>query len=341
MKCKLSALASAFTLAAGLALPLQLNAEEPAAPLQGPAASASSQAQIAPLQNGDIVNITSGQFIDEKQLTEDISKARVIYIGETHDNVMAHIIQAKIIEVLARRYPGQIAVGMEMFRRSAQPELDEWHNGKMPPAAFEKLFEREWGFDDEIYRPILDMLEKAGIPIIALRPSEEMEQKFSRGEPGNYPEMDQNDALHREFIMQILASFAGAHGHGAADAAKLEKHYQKQLLRDEVMGQTVATFLADPANKDKKLVVIAGNVHVQYGLGIPKRADRRVPHDYTIILAEEGDLSHEINRVANGRQPDIPPAGNYVWKIPYVDLEQMHKNRQKMTQGQPAPPPMP
>ncbi|MCB9989997.1 MAG: ChaN family lipoprotein [Rhodospirillales bacterium] len=341
MNRKFKEIASVFALAASLTMPMQLNAEPQDTAPQAHDNSA-AQVNLSSLNNGDIVDVSTGTFLNEQQLIKDIAKARVIYIGETHNNVVAHLIQARILKQLAAQYPGQIAVGMEMFKRSAQGALDDWHNGKMSDADFDQLFQQEWGFDPEIYRPLLAEMKKAGTPIIGLRPTDEMENKFSRGEAGNYPDMDQNDALHRQFNMQILQYFAGAHGHAATDTTKLEKHYQKQLLRDETMGETVANFLADPANKDKKLVVIAGDNHVEYGLGIPKRAERRVPHDYTIILPDEHNMSPEINRVANGEDPSIPAAGNYVWQIPFVDLDMMkriqqHLKQQQAPQNHPAP----
>ena len=60
------------------------------------------------------------------------------------------------------------------------------------------------------------------------------------------------------------------------------------------MAHTIAEFLKSPRNKNLKLVVLAGGFHVQYGFGIPKRAFRRIPHAYSIILPTATQLPTEL-----------------------------------------------
>jgi len=90
------------------------------------------------------------------------------------------------------------------------------------------------------------------------------------------------------------------------------------------MAQTVAEFLRDPVNKDKKLVVLAGGFHVQYGFGIPKRAYRRIPHAYSIILPNITKVPENLkDREMEVKKVSIPLyAADYVWQVEYRVLGQ-------------------
>ena len=64
-----------------------------------------------------------------------IAAAKVIYVGEMHTNLQAHEAQRRVIEELEQRFPGQIAIGMEMFREPQQPALDRWTRGELAELA--------------------------------------------------------------------------------------------------------------------------------------------------------------------------------------------------------------
>jgi len=102
----------------------------------------------------------------------------------------------------------------------------------------------------------------------------------------------------------------------------MEKPYRMLLLWEETMAQTVADFLINPSNINSKLVILAGGFHVQYGFGIPKRAFRRVPHSYTIVLPTVTELPPELeDREMDIKHVSIPLySADYAWKIQYKVL---------------------
>ena len=106
---------------------------------------------------------------------------------------------------------------------------------------------------------------------------------------------------------------------GGHTVKELEKPYRMLLLWEETMAQTVAEFLRDPMNKNKKLVVLAGGFHVQYGFGIPKRAYRRIPHNYSIILPDITKIPENLKgREMKVKKVSIPLyASDYAWKVEY------------------------
>jgi uncharacterized iron-regulated protein len=196
---------------------------------------------------------------------------------------------------------------MEMFRCSVQPELDRLGKGALPLADFNKLFDQQWTPNwREAYQPVLDYIHEKSIPVVGLKPAKETEDLVRSGQTSgpDVPELDLNDKHHRDSFLPFFS------GEGVPPEAA-ERKYRMMVLWDEAMAAAVAKFLSDPANAGKKLVVIAGVGHIGYGFGIPKRAARRVPHDYSIIIPATGSEFDE----------GIPlHPGDYAVKVPYDKL---------------------
>lgn len=287
----------------------KLSAEEYSVPHFG-----SPYLSLNELSNNEILHLPTGLKVSFEQMQDVISSSKVIYIGETHDNTEAHRVQLKIIKDLAQRFPKKVSVGMEMFRRSAQKDLDRWSKGALPLKEFKKLFRKNWGTGYELYKPIFDFISKNHIPLIGLKPSKNTEDLFRKNAFSNkamLPEIDFDDRYHRPFSMSIFGSHK-----------TMENPYRMLLLWEETMAETVANFVKDPNNTDSKLIVLAGGFHVQYGFGIPKRAFRRIPHSYAIILPTVTELPPELkDREMDVQHVSIPLySGDYAWKVQYKVL---------------------
>jgi len=280
--------------------------------------SGSPYLDLNTIADNQIVHLPTGLKVNFDQMMQAVAGSRVIYVGETHDSLEDHRIQLEVIRWMAKR--GKIAVGMEMFRRSAQPELDLWIKETSTEKKFRKLFNKNWGSGIKVYQPIFDFLKEKSIPLIGLKSTHEMESAFRAGDaaPGAsfYPELDETDPYHRAHSMSL---FGGHQDH----VALLEKPYRMLLLWEETMAQTVAQFIADENNHDRKLVVLAGGFHVQYGFGIPKRAYRRVPHQYSIILPTITQIPEELKESREMKVEHVHTplySADYAWKVPYKVL---------------------
>jgi uncharacterized iron-regulated protein len=60
----------------------------------------------------------------------ELSKARVIYLGETHDNLADHQAQLQIIQALYQPHR-KIAIALEMFQRPFQGVINDYLAGKL------------------------------------------------------------------------------------------------------------------------------------------------------------------------------------------------------------------
>ena len=276
--------------------------------------SGSPYVNLGDLQTGQILHLPTGLTVNFSQMMDSVATSRVIYIGETHDNIEAHKVQLQIIKRLSEQFP--VAIGLEMFRRSAQVKLDQWNADKLSVKEFKKLFRTNWGPGYKLYQPIFDFAHTLKLPLIGLKSTREVENSFRSGDPAPdgtfYPELNEQDPYHRAFAM---AAFGGHRGTNKA----LEKPYRMLLLWEETMAHTISQFLMNPKYKETKLIVLSGGFHVQYGFGIPKRAFRRLPHSYSIIQPTVTDVPEELkDREMEVEKVSIPLyAADYAWKVAY------------------------
>ncbi len=274
----------------------------------------------------DIFHIPTGIKVTKEQLLDLLAGGRVIYIGETHDNVEAHRVQLEIIKGLTERYPGQVAVGMEMFQRSFQAVLDQWSREELTEKEFlkETKWYSVWTMDYEYYKPILNFIREHHLLLLALDPSGELMKEVSnQGLEGlseevrrKLPQIDLSDPYHRK----LIKAFYKAH---PSLNQSFERFYGVHVLREETMAEIIADFLTSEKGKGKKLIVLAGGNHIRYGLGIPRRVFRRLPEAYAIVLPVEISIPEEMRkRLMDVQLPDIPltPADFY-WMVKYDNIK--------------------
>lgn len=267
----------------------------------------------------DIIHVPTGQKVQFSNLHHFFHCASILYVGETHANKAAHQVQLKVLKAYHEKFGGNIAIGMEMFTRPYQPFLDQWIAGEIDEQRFleETRWDKEWGYDYTLYKDILDFAREKKIPVIALNAPKEVVKMVSKGglkelseeEKKQLPEIDTTDFFHRVYLEKAIRE------HMVDRSADLEKYNDVQCLWEEYMAQTIVNYLSSWEGKDKKFLTFAGNGHIIYDFGIPKRVFRRtfLPY-YTIYPAEfQGDKpTADLDLFSQ----DIPlePA-DFVWVI--------------------------
>ncbi len=223
--------------------------------------------------------------------------ARAVYVGEEHSNPHHHAIQLRVLEEVYGR-DRSLAIGLEMVQRPFQPALDRWGRGELTEAALQDALEWQtrWGFDWALYAPIFRFAQAHRIPLVALNARRELTKRIAKvgvdaldpAERAEMPELVLDDADHRAMVVEMM----GGH-HGTSDPASFDRMYAAQVTWDETMADSVARWLAR-ADAPRRIVVLAGEGHVQHGLGIPKRAARRGIAPFVTVLpaarAEVTDL---------------------------------------------------
>ncbi len=230
------------------------------------------------------LNLKDARDLD--YVVSKVSTARVVYVGELHDDYSNHMTQLGIIRRLHAIHP-DIAIGMEQFQQPFQKVLDQYISGELDEQELIRQSEwmERWKFDYRLYRPILSYAREQRIPVIALNVSSEIVSKVSKSgieglsddDRKKVPEqIDYSDKAYSERLRKIYDK----HAHKGNQS--FERFVQVQLLWDESMAKRAAEYMA--ANPKTQLVVLAGVGHLMYGSGIPQRVSRRVKSKMAIIL---------------------------------------------------------
>jgi aminopeptidase N len=254
--------------------------------------------EIALSENGIKADINEIEKEDSIQSELDLAKIvdyikdkKIIFIGEEHDKPAHHMNQLKIIKGLYKMN-GNLAIGMEMFEKPFQQFINDYLSGNIDERQFLKKTEyfKRWGLDYRLYRPIINFAKENKIPVIALNAESEIVKKVSENglqsltdeERSTIPdEMDFSESQYRTLLREIFKF------HPGSEEKDFNLFYQVQILWDETMAESIYEFVK--GNPDFQMVVLAGNGHLLYGFGIPKKTYRRTGLQYSIILNDEED----------------------------------------------------
>ena len=276
---------------------------------------------------GEIVHLPTGDLVSHKEMMAVTGDARVVYIGETHDNPASHRLELEVLKSLSEIHPERQALGMEMFVRSQQPALDNWVTGKLDEKEFlrESHWFENWNADFAYYRDLLNFARDHKIPIIALNVDKTQVEalrvkpvaQLSTEDQARLPKLDMTDTYQRAMV----AAYFSDHTHGQI---QLDGFIRVQTIWDETMAESVARYLASPEGKEMHLLVIAGGNHVNYGFGIPRRVFRRLPTSYIMIGGQEIHIPEEKKKEMMDVNLPIFPMIPYDF-LAYMDYEELPK----------------
>lgn len=278
-----------------------------------------------PPRVGEIVHLPTGTLVSMARMLDVAADARIVYVGETHDNPASHRLQLQLLRGLDERHPGRLALGMEMFTASQQPVLDEWVAGKLDEKGFLKKsgwFEN-WDMEFAYYRDLLNFARDRHIPVIALNADRKLvaavratpPEQLSAAERALLPEMDLADPYLRLLAREILGDSSHA-------GMQFDGFLRAQVLRDETMAAAIASYLTSPAGAERQILVLAGGDHVTHGVGIPRRAFRRLPVSYVLIGGEELNVGPDKkDRIMDVDIPPFPMVSFHF--LAYLDYESL------------------
>ena len=204
----------------------------------------------------------------------DLATARVIAVGEMHDDAKHHQIQAEVLTALAARTP-RLAVAFEMVGFEDQAVLDSFMSGALSEADFTVWWKANWGYDFSLYKPIFDAAKAAGVPAYGLNAPHDLVKAVSQGGLSSLSPADRArlplqvresaDARYRVFVEESIA------GHGPLTPDQLKNRIEAMSVWNETMGEKAATVAA----RGRIVLIIAGQGHVFYKAGVLESAARR------------------------------------------------------------------
>jgi uncharacterized iron-regulated protein len=247
----------------------------------------------------------------QQQILQELVKAKVVYLGESHDRIEDHKAQLEILQALHQQNR-KIAVAMEMFQRPFQDVLDQYLAGKITEAQLleQTEYDQRWGFPWENYAPILRFTKSNQLPVLALNTPTEVTRKVARSgleslttdERRYIPPFSEIRTDNAEYREMARAVYEQHHQAGHGNSSSFERFFTAQVLWDETMAEKIAQFIK--ANPDYQVVVLAGKAHIVYGYGIPSRVARRLNNERlvqrSVLLSDsEGSSFPKSNAIAD------------------------------------------
>jgi uncharacterized iron-regulated protein len=254
---------------------------------------------------GKISAAATGQAVSFAEMIQEMAQSRIVYVGETHNSLPMHQIQAKIIQGLYE-LDRDLSVGIEMYPVTQQEALRKWSLGILTEDEFirEGQWYVNWNFRFGFYRDIFGVIKNNGIPLYALNVPREIISKIrmkgwealDEAEKEMVPKLDLTQEDHRTLIRTI---FEGADLPHQMKGKGMEMAFAGLYRAQTAWDETMAYHALDALQKEEgRLVVLAGSGHLLYNLGINLRAyiKSHLPFKTVVcVVIPEGEESLEVS----------------------------------------------
>ncbi|MCS7065721.1 MAG: ChaN family lipoprotein, partial [Fimbriimonadales bacterium] len=268
---------------------------------------AARRARRLRVQPGDLIETGRGRKLTLKQLTQAVEPCAFLLIGEEHSEARHHQFQAAVIDALVQA-GRSVIVGMEMFDRTKQHPLNLWTLNRLNEAEFieQSDWQRQWGFDFALYRPIFEVVYRHRLRLVALNvPRALVRQVASKGwaslseaERLGIAQLDLSQTEHRQLFNALMSGHPGMEqaGHAGHANPAHERFYEAQVLWDTAMADSALRYLERTVPSPRLIfVILAGNGHVMYDVGISLRLRQRTNLPIaTVVCLPVGEQPMEI-----------------------------------------------
>lgn len=263
---------------------------------------------------GKVWDVAAQRFVEPALLLSRARAAKFVLLGEIHDNLEHHRIQARILQTVANgRRP---ALVMEQYDRDQQDKI----NAILDDAAItgdkllslEELMRKSWEW--QAYAPLAKLALQQKLPVIAANLTRDQLRKVSRnGFDALGAGEEQRLALETVWTpahqSQLVEDIYQGH------CGKVQEHVviaiaKAQRARDAVMADTLLQ------SKEIGAVAIVGRGHARRDMAIPLYLAARAPQA-TVLSLGMIEVDSAVDPAAYARGP-LGQLYDYIWFTPRV-----------------------
>jgi uncharacterized iron-regulated protein len=264
---------------------------------------------------GEIWDVSAGRTIDTEKLLHRLAAARLVLLGETHDNPDHHRIQAGILQsmVYSGRRP---ALVMEQFDLAQQVAIDTILESNASAAQKVRRLSETMGkgWDQSGYKPVLNVAAHASLPVIAANLSRDAARQIAR---------NGFDALGKPSIARLMLEPVWTVPRESVMTKAIQDGHCGMLPPEAVEGMAKAQRARDAIMADRLLqhgtrgaVAIFGRGHVMKTVGVPLYLAARGAGKGTVTI---GILeSNDSINPAKGMHEALHANYDYVWFTPPI-----------------------
>jgi uncharacterized iron-regulated protein len=241
---------------------------------------------------GKIWDQRAGRLVDEAALSAAAAEADFLLLGEVHDNVDHHLLQARLVRAVmsAGRRP---ALAFEMIGVDRQPALDAAlaRSPRDPDALARAVGWDESGWPEfALYRPIFQAGLDAGVPVLAASlPHETVRNVVKKGaealDPPLRVRLAKDEPLAPALLESLRAEMRESHC-GALPETMLDPLVLAQRAKDAEMSARMESA------GERGAILVSGDGHARTDRGVPAYLRADAPGKKVLAVAllevEEG-----------------------------------------------------
>jgi len=252
-------------------------------------------------QSCPTIDCATGAAISWDELLLRVRAADAVFVGETHDDAVAHKAQHALVAAFLDAHPSG-AVGLEMLERDDQDAVDDYLAGCLALDEFiDQTKSRDWAGKDSWlpwYQPSIDAARSRGGTVIAANaPRRFVSQAFRDGTDGllDLPPAERvlfeaDAAITRDgdwerlrVLMIEMRSDASKEGGAEADVPT-DEEVDAVHRSQRVWDLTMATSLARAWQSGTPFIHLVGAFHVQRRLGTAAIFTRLCPDARVLVV---------------------------------------------------------
>jgi uncharacterized iron-regulated protein len=239
-----------------------------------------------------VYDMKQAACISEAELVRRLAPYRVVFMGDYHTSETMHSVFAGLLSALGQN-GRHVMLANEWFTPEDDALLARYADGTFDGNFTKAIgWKKKAGYPFASYEPIYHSVMRQGGMLYGVNMDKAFEKAISdanlsamtAGERSFYEQLDLNLTAHRTMLEPFFSHCHARHA-GEDDRACLQRMYRVQVAWDTYMGEQSA-LLAKRLLKRRRdlLVVFAGAMHLDYGIGINARFARRSREPFVTIL---------------------------------------------------------
>jgi len=232
--------------------------------------------------------------ISMKDLSREIRNANVVLIGEWHTHSGIHRFQTDLLKALFL-HNSNLTLSMEQFSRDNQEIVDQYLEGEIGETTLIQQA-NTWPNYESDYRPLVEFAKSKKLDLIASNAPNNIVSCIGR--EGLYY-INRLPVKERAWLADSIstkqsaykARFMASMHHG--DATQNNQQFAAQMTWDETMAESIVRYL--DTHPEKQVMHIAGNFHIENGLGIAASILRREP-DLKVVIVTPVDVERPLEK---------------------------------------------
>lgn len=255
---------------------------------------------------------TTTQLVALADVIQGVEPGTIVIVSELHGFAPHHDKQVQMIEALNARFPQKVSVAMEFLDFTQQDTINQFLFGQIDEATFLKAV--KWGQPSfDFYRRQTLYPQKTGGLTIGINAPRSLTGKIAnKGIESLTPEEKEllppfftlGSDLYRARFKEIMG--------GHVTPEQLERYFTAQSVWDDTMATTLIQYLR--FNPTRIVVVIVGDFHNAYKLGLPNRLVARGAQK--LITISQEDITGMDNKEAGeaiAPHSAYGPRADFVW----------------------------